>query len=67
MQACACRVLFGLGLVLAVWLGGCHSFDCAVAGLHGYTCDPVYPVACTPESRAMGYCKDVPTHKQVQK
>jgi hypothetical protein len=47
-------------LLCGLLLSSCHGFDCAVLGLHGYACDPVYPVACTPESRAMGYCKDVP-------
>ena len=59
------RLLARVFLRGSVFLTGCHGLDCAVAGLHGYQCDPGYPVACTPAARQMGSCKDVPV-KQVQ-
>jgi hypothetical protein len=52
------------GLLLVLLLGsgavsGCHSLTCGALGLHGYTCDANAPVACTQESRQLGYCGGV--------
>jgi hypothetical protein len=55
----------GYGMVLVLVLlgsgtvSGCHGISCGVLGLHGYSCDANAPVACTKESRQLGYCGGV--------